>query len=74
MGSHHTASHAGPPHTCSSNTRLLEAALLAMAELYVHVKELESWELFQDMFSFQCMVLDRNMATQAGNYSIARHS
>lgn len=46
---------------------------MAMAELYLHVKDLENWELFQDMFSFQCMLLDNKMATQAGNYiSIAR--
>lgn len=50
----------------SSNERLLESSLLALAEIFSRVKDLNGWQLFHDLFSFLCMLLDPKMAKEAG--------
>ena len=40
--------------------------MLSLAELFSRVRNMDSWELFHDIFSFVCMLLDQRMAAQAG--------
>lgn len=54
-------------HPRSSNERLLESALIAIAELLSHVRDMNMWDIFHDMFSFLCVLLDEKMAAEAGN-------
>ena len=51
---------------CSSNERLLETSLLALAEILSRVKHLEIWEIFNDFFSFLSMLLDEKMSAETG--------
>ena len=53
----------------SSNERLLESSLLALTEIFSRVKDLNGWQLFHDLFSFLCMLLDPKMAKEAGKGS-----
>lgn len=45
---------------------MLEAALLAMAELLSRVRDVDTWQFFQEMFSVLCMLLDDKMTAEAG--------
>ena len=38
-----------------------------MAALLFRVRELDTWQLFHEVFSLLCMLLDDKMASEAGN-------
>ena len=59
-------------HTNSSNLQLLEASLNTMSEVFSHVKDIESWSLCQELFTFLCVLLDEKMAADAGKVSIIK--
>jgi hypothetical protein len=49
---------------------LLEAALLSMAVLLSLVRGLDTWQLFDELFSLLCMLLDEKMTEEAGMASL----
>ena len=66
-----SSSHLHPLHThththTSSNIRLVEATLNLLTLIFKRVQHFQSRELFEELFTFLCMLLDDKMATQAG--------
>ncbi len=58
----------GAPSSSSSSEHLLESTLLTLAEVLSRVRDLEGGEMFGDLFSFLCMLLDNKMSREAGEY------
>lgn len=57
----------------SPNLRMLEATLEALAAIFSRVKavSLESWEIFEELYGFACMLLDPKLSSQAGYPSLS---
>lgn len=49
---------------------MLEATLEALAAIFSRVKavSLESWEIFEELYGFACMLLDPKLSSQAGRF------
>ena len=51
---------------CSSDVSVLEEALSTAAVVLSRASDLDGWDMFQDLFSFLCLLLDNKLASEAG--------